>query len=84
MSQLEKMITRLKARPRDYTLIEAKTLLLALNYYIDNKGRTSGSRIAFKQPGKSSILLHKPHPGNVLKSYQIRDLIEILERDGIL
>lgn len=84
MSQLEKMIIRLKSRPRDYTFIEAKTLLLALNYSIDNKGRTSGSRVAFRQADKSDILLHKPHPGNNLKSYQIKDLLEVLEKDGMI
>ena len=84
MSQLEKMITRLKSRPRDYTFIEAKTLLLALNYSIDNKGRTSGSRVAFWQADKSDILLHKPHHGNNFKSYQIKDLLEVLEKDGMI
>ena len=31
-----------------------------------------------------SILLHKPHPQKELKAYQIKQLIEILEQEGLI
>lgn len=84
MSQLEKLILRLKSKPRDFTFIEAQNLLLALNYQIDNKGKTSGSAIAFRQQGKGTIMLHKPHPNNKLKMYQIKNLLYTLEKEGLI
>ena len=31
-----------------------------------------------------AILLHKPHPQKELKAYQIKQLIEILEQEGLI
>lgn len=44
MGQKEKLIQRLKTRPRDFTFEEAETLLRFLGYTRFDKGRTSGSR----------------------------------------
>ena len=84
MSQLEKLILRLKSKPKNFTFNEAKTLLLALNYEIDNKGRTTGSAVAFRRAGRGIIMLHKPHPNNVLKMYQVKNLLETLEKEGLI
>ena len=32
----------------------------------------------------SSILLYKPHPQKELKSYQTKQLIQILEQEGLI
>nr|WP_297874465.1 type II toxin-antitoxin system HicA family toxin [uncultured Blautia sp.] len=48
------------------------------------KGKTSGSRIIFTNDKHGSILLHKPHPQKELKAYQIKQLIEILEQEGLI
>lgn len=78
MSKKEKLIARLLAKPpRSFTYDEARTLLGFFGFQESNKGRTSGSRVEFVQD-TFSILLHKPHPGNELKPYQIRQLIEFL------
>ncbi|MDO4934508.1 MAG: type II toxin-antitoxin system HicA family toxin, partial [Prevotella sp.] len=37
-------------------------LFSVLGYQIDNKGKTSGSRVIFVK-GTSSYTAHKPHPG---------------------
>lgn len=84
MSKLEKEIERLKARPRDYTYDEAKSLLNKLGFIENNKGRTSGSRVAFFNKDNIKIDLHKPHPKNVLKIYQINDFIRVLEKGGLI
>lgn len=85
MSQKEKLIRRLKSNPRDFTFDEAETLLRYCTYSRSNKGRTSGSRVIFtSSEGHAPILLHKPHPGKELLSYQVRQLLEILTQEGLL
>ncbi|MBO5478428.1 MAG: type II toxin-antitoxin system HicA family toxin [Clostridia bacterium] len=81
MSRKEKILKRLKSKPKDFTYDEARTLLLQLGFEEDNKGKTSGSRVIFRNiREKISIDLHKPHPNNVLKEYQIIKLIKDLKR----
>lgn len=79
MSKKEKIIKRLKSKPKDFTYDEAKNILNNLGFYENNKGKTSGSRIAFMNENKVKIDLHKPHPGNILKEYQIKKLLNILK-----
>ena len=79
MSRLEKEIERLKSKPRDYTYDEAKTLLNKLGFIEDNKGKTSGSRVVFSKNIELKIELHKPHPGNILKPYQVKNILSQLE-----
>lgn len=40
MGQKEKLIQRLKSRPKDFTFQEAETLLGYLDYKRSNKGKT--------------------------------------------
>ncbi|MBQ1608264.1 MAG: type II toxin-antitoxin system HicA family toxin, partial [Lachnospiraceae bacterium] len=50
-----------------------------------NKGKTSGSRIMFiNQKTNSKILLHKPHPRKELLQYQVKQLLQQLEQEGLL
>lgn len=85
MSKRDKIIQRLLTRPADFTFDEARTLLGGLNYKEDNRGRTSGSRVAFiNMDTKHIIRLHKPHPSGELKKYQIDELIETLESQGVI
>ncbi|MBR2207555.1 MAG: type II toxin-antitoxin system HicA family toxin [Synergistaceae bacterium] len=79
MSKLEKAKERLKRIPKDYTYSEAKALLLRLGFMEFNKGKTSGSRVKFYRviDGKS-ILLHKPHPSDIMDVNSVMDIIEIL------
>ena len=46
--------------------------------------RTSGSRVKFVSATKAPILLHKPHPRKELLEYQIKQLIETLEQEGLI
>ena len=85
MGQKEKLIAKLKANPRSFTFNEAETLLGYFSYHRSNKGRASGSRIMFvSEVHKTKILLHKPHPRKELLEYQIKQLIEQLEQEGLL
>ena len=85
MSKKDKLIAKLKAQPRTFTFDDAESLLSYFSYTRSNKGRTSGSRIMFKSEiYKTKIILHKPHPRKVLLEYQVKQLIEQLEKEGLL
>ena len=84
MGQKEKLIQRLKTKPKDFTFDEAETLLGYLSYVRSNKGKTSGSRVMFISEEHETVLLHKPHPQKELKSYQVKQLVETLEQEGLI
>lgn len=84
MGQKEKLILRLKSRPKDFTFEDAETLLGCLAYARSDKGRTSGSRVKFTNPEHPSILLHRPHPRKELPEYMVKQLVEILEQEGLI
>jgi hypothetical protein len=85
MSKDEKLVKRFLARPRDFTYDELRTLLKNFGYEEDQRGKTSGSRVAFyNKMTRHIIRLHKPHPDNELKMYQIDLVREELEGKGIV
>ncbi len=84
MGQKEKLIEHLKSKPKDFTFNDAETLLGYFDYKRSNKGKTSGSRVMFVSDNHPPIMLHKPHPRKELLSYQIKQLIDILEQEGLL
>ena len=85
MSKKEKLKKRLTARPKDFTFPELITLLNGLGYLECNKGKTSGSRVSFIHSELQHIIcLHKPHPANILKLYQVDFIIEELKKYGLL
>ena len=84
MGQKEKLIEHLKSKPKDFTFNDAETLLGYFDYKRSNKGQTSGSRVMFVSDNHPPIMLHKPHPRKELLAYQIKQLIDILEQEGLL
>ena len=83
MSKKKKLIERLLSKPKDFTYSELSNLLNALGYIEDNKGKTSGSRVAFINLTNLSIIrLDKPHPGNEVKSYIVNYVIQKLKESG--
>ena len=83
MGKKEKLIKRLKSMPKDFTFAEMRTALESLGFEISLKGKTSGSRVRFLK-GNTPIILHKPHPRKELLEYQIKQVLEILEKEGII
>jgi len=83
MGKKEKQIARLLSKPKDFTFTELSSLLKSLGYVKDNKGKTSGSRVAFFNPNKKIIIrLDKPHPNNELKLYLLNYVISKLKENG--
>ncbi|MCR4754576.1 MAG: type II toxin-antitoxin system HicA family toxin [Lachnospiraceae bacterium] len=85
MGQKEKLIKKLKSRPKDFTFDEAETLLGYYGYQRINKGKTSGSRVMFSNTDNGGkIILHKPHSRKELLEYEIKLIISYLEQEGLL
>ena len=85
MGQKEKLILKLRSNPKTFTFDDAETILGYFTYTRSNKGKTSGSRVMFTSAEyRTKILLHKPHPRKELLEYQVKQLIEQLEQEGLL
>lgn len=82
MGKIDKLLERFKSKPKDFTYDELKKVLNHFDYVLS---QGSGSRIAFtNEKTGHKIKLHKPHPGNILKRYQL-DFIEAeLKWKGLL
>lgn len=71
--------------PKDFTFDEMVALFVAFGFEIDNKGASSGSRLAFRNSERGlSYNMHRPHPGNVVKMYVIRQVAEYMTENGLI
>ncbi len=85
MGKFEKAVARLKSKPRDFTYEELRRILNGLGYKEKSGGKTSGIRVAFVHPDSGHIIrLHKPHPENVLKAYQVELILEELSNKDLI
>ena len=84
MGTKDKLVERFKALPSDFTFKEVEKLLKGFGYEKSNKGKTSGSRVIFKNKDKRPIMLHKPHPGDIVKMYAIKQLLNDLKEAGFI
>ena len=83
MSKEEKAIARIRSCPTDYTYTEAKWLAARFGYAEYSKGSTSGSRVMlYRARDQRKILLHKLHPGDVMQSYALKQLLECFIENG--
>ena len=85
MSRQKKLIAKLKSGPNDFTYLELTALLKGLGYQKKATGKTGGSRRKFFHPGgATTIRLHKPHPGSIVKKGICREIQLTLEKDGLI
>ena len=83
MSKKEKLLLKLLSENTEITFDELKSLLLSLGFRIENKGKTSGSRVSFVRDGLV-IILHRPHPQKELKKYQVKQVISQLREEKLI
>jgi hypothetical protein len=85
MSRLKKLLQRFLLKPTDFTYDEMTRLLKGFGYEEIKTGKTSGSRVAFFNKKSGHIIrLHRPHPQNALRRYQLDLLEEELRAKGML
>ncbi len=82
MAKIEKLVSKLLSNPTDLTWEELIKILNHFGYAELKKGKTGGSRRKYADESKHMISLHKPHPKNILKRYQINDIIASLKERG--
>jgi hypothetical protein len=80
MSKSDKLIIRFLSRPKDFTYSELKTLLSSFGY---GEIQGAGSRVCFARENHK-IKLHKPHPGDIMKRYQIDLVMKELKDEGLI
>ena len=82
MTKAEKLFKRFLSRPKNFTYHELAGLLESQGY---NEEQGSGSSVVFSNKRiKHYTKLHKPHPGNVMKRYQIDLLVQELKARNLL
>lgn len=82
MSTKDKELARLASLPADYRWEEIEALLKALGYAKDTN---DGSRVKFfRVADQSIIVLHRPHPGNIMKRYMLKQILQKLREGGEL
>jgi len=60
-------------------------LLKDLGYEEIKSGKTSGSRVAYLNKLSGHIIrLHRPHPGNIVKRYQMEMIEDALRARGLI
>jgi virulence-associated protein VapD len=80
MSRADKLVNRLLSLPKDFTYNELKTVLSSFGY---SEIQGSGSRVYFSKEDHK-IKLHKPHPGNILKRYQLDLIVDELKKKRLI
>ena len=83
MSRKQKLIERLRSKPIDFTFDEMESLLFLLGFAKSNAGKTGGSRVKYRLAGVE-IRIHRPHPRKQLKHYQVSQVLNILEQEGLI
>ena len=82
MTKREKLLEKFMTKPfrKDLTFEEMEKLFSTLGY---QKKEGRGSRVRFSNLETGDIFTtHKPHPGNILKSYVVKEVYEKIK--GIL
>lgn len=85
MSRRDKALRRFLSRPADLRFDEMSRLLKDLGYEEIKSGKTSGSRVAYLNKLSGHIIrLHRPHPGNIVKRYQMEMIEDALRARGLI
>lgn len=85
MTQVDKLKRKILLFPKDFTFKELETLLFQLGFELDNKGKTSGSRVKFFHKEKRiQYLAHKPHPKSIIKEKALKDIVDFLKENKLL
>ena len=79
MTRIQKLTERLMSCPSTFEMRDLVRVMASYGFSIDEKGKTSGSRMRFyRECDGRMLLLHTPHPSNSLKAGTIRNVVSFL------
>ena len=81
MAKRDKLLKRLQSKPKDFTYRELLTVMNGFGY---TEIKLSSSARIFEHPEAPEHRMHKPHPKQILKRYQIEDVLDSLRKGGFL
>lgn len=76
MSQIEKLIEKLKNKPKDFEYSDLRRIMEHFGY-TEKDGASSRKR--FIDASGNTLSLHKPHKPPQLMPYQVKEAVEHLE-----
>lgn len=80
MNKKDKLLRRFYGMPKDFTFDEMASLFALYGFHQENKGSTSGSRVAFvNENDGNTYIMHKPHPSKIIKGYVMRQVLTFLK-----
>lgn len=82
MSKRDKLVERIKGKPKDLRWEEVVTLCEALGFETISG---NGSRFKFYHKKLDfSLFFHRPHPSNIVKNYVVKQLLNSLTERGLI
>ena len=84
MGKKDKLLKALLSQPKDYRWEDLVVVLKMFGYEEQPTGKTGGSRRRFFNESRCPLYFHKPHPTGILKAYQIKQVVEILKKEGLV
>ena len=83
MTRVERLAEQLMACPRTFRFDDAVRVMAWYGFALDEKGRTSGSRIRlYREQDGRTLIMHAPHPGNELRAAAVRNMVMFLREAG--
>lgn len=82
MTKSRKLLARLLTIPRDFTWDELTTCLAGLG--LREIASKRGSYRTFAAKSGMKVFVHKLHPGNVVKPYALRQVVDVLHQNGLV
>ena len=82
MSSQQKLQQRILSNPKDFTWSELMVLMRSFSYELKRSG---GSGRIFVHPvNGAKLFIHEPHPSKILKVYQVKAVVRLLQQEGDL
>ena len=84
MSQISKLIVKLKNSPKTMKFSEIARILESFGYMMVTDGKTSGARVKFENAKGHTLSLHKPHPRDEVLQYVVIQVKYFLEKERLI
>ncbi|UXY16704.1 type II toxin-antitoxin system HicA family toxin [Chitiniphilus purpureus] len=81
MTKNDKRLQRLKTIPADYHWDELRALLESLDWTLVQSG--GGSHCFFEHVSGRRLNTYRPHPGGIMKRYQLKEVVALLDEMGV-